>query len=41
MDNKKRNEQILKLTCEILEKMNFEVEKAFKADAEEFKKIYY
>lgn len=32
MDNKKRNEQILKLTCELLEKMNFEVEKAFVED---------
>jgi len=32
MDNKKRNEQILKFTCELLEKMNFEVEKAFVED---------
>ncbi|MDD2482995.1 MAG: hypothetical protein PHE32_00555 [Candidatus Shapirobacteria bacterium] len=32
MDNKKRNETILKLTCELLEKMNFEVEKAFVED---------
>jgi len=32
MDNKKRNEKILKLTCELLEKMNFEVEKAFVED---------
>ena len=34
MDNKKRNEKILKLTCELLEKMNFEVEKAFVEDME-------
>lgn len=34
MDNKKRNEQILKVTCELLEKMNFEVEKAFVEDME-------
>jgi len=34
MDNKKRNETILKLTCELLEKMNFEVEKAFVEDME-------
>lgn len=32
MDNKKRNEKILKFTCEFLEKMNFEVEKAFVED---------
>ena len=32
MDNKKRNETILKFTCELLEKMNFEVEKAFVED---------
>ena len=32
MDNKKRNEKILQLTCELLEKMNFEVEKAFAED---------
>ncbi|MDD3002875.1 MAG: hypothetical protein PHS06_03340 [Candidatus Shapirobacteria bacterium] len=32
MDNKKRNEKILKFTCELLEKMNFEVEKAFVED---------
>lgn len=32
MDNKERNEKILKLTCELLEKMNFEVEKAFVED---------
>ncbi len=32
MDNKKRNEKILKITCELLEKMNFEVEKAFVED---------
>lgn len=34
MNNKKRNENILKLTCELLEKMNFEVEKAFVEDME-------
>jgi len=34
MDNKKRNEKILKFTCELLEKMNFEVEKAFVEDME-------
>jgi spoIIIJ-associated protein len=34
MDNKKRNEKILKFTCELLEKMNFEVEKAFVEDIE-------
>ena len=32
MDNKKRNEKILKFTCDLLEKMNFEVEKAFVED---------
>ncbi|MDD4937909.1 MAG: hypothetical protein PHX34_02715 [Candidatus Shapirobacteria bacterium] len=35
MNNKKRNENILKLTCELLDKMNFEVEKAFVEDVEE------
>lgn len=35
MDNKKRNEKILKLTCELLDKMNFEVEKAFVEDLSE------
>lgn len=34
MDNKKRNEQILKLTCELLEKINFNVENAFVEDIE-------
>ena len=34
MNNKKRNETILKLTCELLQKMNFEVEKAFVEDME-------
>jgi len=34
MDNKKRNEKILKFTCELLEKMNFEVEKAFVEDVD-------
>jgi len=35
MDNKKRNEKILQLTCELLDKMSFEVEKAFVEDVEE------
>jgi spoIIIJ-associated protein len=35
MDNKKRNEKILKFTCELLEKMNFDVDKAFVEDVEE------
>jgi spoIIIJ-associated protein len=35
MNNKKRNEKILNLTCELLAKMNFEVEKAFVEDMEE------
>ena len=35
MDNKKRNEKILQLTCELLDKMNFEVEKAFVEDVED------
>jgi spoIIIJ-associated protein len=34
MENKERNEGILKWTCELLEKMNFEVEKAFVEDME-------
>jgi len=34
MNNKKRNEKILKLTCELLGEMNFEVEKAFVEDME-------
>ena len=34
-NNKKRNENILKLACELLDKMNFEVEKAFVEDMEE------
>lgn len=34
MNNKKRNEKILGLTCELLDKMNFEVEKAFVEDGE-------
>jgi spoIIIJ-associated protein len=34
MDNKKRNEKILKFTCELLEKMNFDVDKAFVEDVE-------
>ena len=34
MNNKKRNEKILGMTCELLEKMNFEVEKAFVEDGE-------
>lgn len=35
MENKIRNEKILKLTCELLEKMNFEVENAFVEDDSE------
>jgi spoIIIJ-associated protein len=34
MDNKERNEKILKIACDLLEKMNFEVEKAFVEDVE-------
>jgi spoIIIJ-associated protein len=34
MENKERNEKILKLTCEMLEKMNFEVDNAFVEDME-------
>ena len=34
MDNKERNEIILKLTCEFLDQLNFEVEKAFVEDVE-------
>lgn len=34
MDNKKRNEIILNLTCELLEKINYEVENAFVEDIE-------
>lgn len=32
MENKERNETILKITCELLEKMNFEVDNAFVED---------
>jgi len=32
MDNKKRNEIILNLTCELLSKINFEVDNAFVED---------
>jgi predicted RNA-binding protein Jag len=32
MDNKKRNELILNLSCELIEKINFEIEKAFVED---------
>lgn len=35
MDNKERNEIILNLTCEFLDQLNFEVEKAFVEDVEE------
>lgn len=35
MNNKKRNEKILEMTCGLLDKMNFEVEKAFVEDGEE------
>ncbi len=34
MDNKKRNEKILQLTCDFLAQINFEVEKAFVEDVE-------
>ncbi len=34
MNNKERNEKILQLTCEMLEKMNFEIDKAFVEDME-------
>jgi spoIIIJ-associated protein len=34
MDNKKRNEKILKITCDFLGQINFEVEKAFVEDVE-------
>jgi spoIIIJ-associated protein len=34
MNNKERNEKILRLTCEMLEKMNFEIDKAFVEDME-------
>lgn len=34
MENKERNETILKITCEMLEKMNFEVDNAFVEDVE-------
>jgi len=34
MENKERNETILKITCEMLEKMNFEVDNAFVEDIE-------
>jgi spoIIIJ-associated protein len=32
MENKERNQTILQITCEMLEKMNFEVDKAFVED---------
>ena len=34
MENKKRNEIILNLTCELLEKINYEVDNAFVEDIE-------
>ena len=34
MENKERNEKILQLTCGLLEKMNFAVDKAFVEDIE-------
>jgi spoIIIJ-associated protein len=34
MDNKKRNEKILQITCDFLAQINFEVEKAFVEDVE-------
>ena len=35
MDNKKRNEKILQITCDFLGQISFEVEKAFVEDVEE------
>lgn len=35
MENKERNQTILQITCEMLEKMNFEVENAFVEDVAE------
>lgn len=32
MDNKERNKKILEISCELLEKMNFEIENAFVED---------
>ena len=34
MDNKKRNQKILQLACDLLEKINCEVENAFVEDIE-------
>jgi spoIIIJ-associated protein len=34
MENKERNEKILQITCEMLDKMNFAVDKAFVEDVE-------
>ncbi len=34
MENKERNEKILQLTCEMLDKMNFAVDNAFAEDVE-------
>lgn len=34
MDNKKRNEKILQITCDFLGQINFEVEKAFVEDVD-------
>ncbi len=34
MDNKKRNEKVLQITCDFLSQINFEVEKAFVEDVE-------
>ncbi len=38
MDNKKRNEKILQITCDFLAQINFEVEKAFVEDVESERK---
>lgn len=34
MDNKERNEKILNITCELLDKMNFQIENAYVEDIE-------
>ena len=39
MDNKKRNKTILKVTCDLLEKMNVEVKDAFVEDIENDSKV--
>lgn len=34
MDNKVRNEKIMQITCEMIDKMNFQIDKAFVEDVE-------